>query len=242
MCPRCTSPDWCRALRCPTQCGGMLLTQPGEDAVQPGAVQAEWACTVCGPPHQFVTDDKLCKERWVEAELAHLNSMMEVRMISRLPSPEDVEQLIAKASAWLSPVHWTIVQILGVQMILCGMHAVATEKALADQGVEEGYGRCGRPGDLRFQAAWASLRAISICECIAAGCGGGVDCTVPHPIVHECASNAFFAGQQLLRIRREIPGKLALVVVKYANTMRTTFGKEYKDVGELECKMCEPIF
>ena len=57
--------------------------------------------------------------------------------------------------------------------------------------------------DARIACAAATLKATAICECLAVGCGGGLDCGVAHGALPEASNLVWSAAECLARFTRK---------------------------------------
>ena len=254
-CAHCEASDdtgeQCRQLRCPT-CSGLAryLVHPPEveepsRSVPPERTLPRWVCTVdCGPLPTATMAPGLAAEEAIADEFARLTSMLHRDCMSIKPS--SLKRLAVRAARDLAPTHRLVILIqqdLATQF--ASLAKIVTDQPFASRVL-------GDAQSLRADAALEGLRGVAICECLAHGCHGGAQCTIPHKPINECAKAAFHACQDLLamlptttrRMGRQQQGTIprsALPLVafakKYLRDFAITYGDNDTDVCELRTRL-----
>tara|TARA_B100000795_G_scaffold96498_1_gene70812 strand:- start:340 stop:1668 length:1329 start_codon:yes stop_codon:yes gene_type:complete len=216
-CTRCAGLDTSCAIFCPTKsCAGFAnpksLTQPLQ----------QWTCTVCGPLDESGLRTVKQQESSLQQELEELDKLAR---LGGAIHPNNARSIAERAAKTLSPAHRLVARAYDVVVTLCASHAAAAQRAGSRQG------NYGSQVELRMQAVEAAEKHVKVCECIAAGCHGGIICTISHPAVFECANTVFFAAQDLMQQlpRQRSSGALAFVA-RYVGHMRTMHGEADTDV------------
>jgi len=86
------------------------------------------------------------------------------------------------------------------------------------------------PPQLREMAAYAGIRAASICECLANGCMGGLGCKTQHPACPEALWIVWRAAQDLRRQGTWLPSKRVKFIEKYMDHFVCQYGQQDEDV------------
>ena len=186
-CTRCAGLDTTCAIFCPTKsCAGFAnpksLTQPLQ----------QWTCTVCGPLDESGLRTVKQQESSLQQELEELDKLAR---LGGAIHPNNARSIAERAAKTLSPAHRLVARAYDVVVTLCASHAAAAQRAGSRQG------NYGSQVELRMQAVEAAEKHVKVCECIAAGCHGGIICTISHPAVFECANTVFFAAQDFAAAR-----------------------------------------
>lgn len=218
-CTRCDGLDTTCAIRCPVKgCAGFAnpAVQQAASAKRLLANDA-WVCTVCGPLNAGVMASVLQLERSLQHELDSLEAQAEA-----VP-PNLARSIAERAAKTLSPAHRLVARSYGMVANLCASYASAAQQTGHRHGTSFS---AGSEVELRMEAVEAAEKQVKVCECIAAGCCGGIRCAVSHPAVFKCAQASFWCAQDLARVpqRQRSSGALAFVA-RYVVHMRIMFGE-----------------
>mmetsp|Transcript_44091 Transcript_44091/g.101907 ORF Transcript_44091/g.101907 Transcript_44091/m.101907 type:complete len:516 (-) Transcript_44091:84-1631(-) len=225
-CERCCAPDDCRGVRC-LSCSGLAFPPEPEGEI--------FFCVKCGPIPPKRAAELARLEVELAARLGEMQRLVEGPGGIHAVSPSSISALAREAAAKLSPVHYLVPRVFNFAADTFASHASALDnippslRARAAQAAHFGL----TADTSRVLAATMTVNAIQCIECISAGCGGGAACDVtpPHPVVHECAQRAFWAGKDLLSLRpTERDQGVARLLARYFPAMAVLYGEQDPDL------------
>jgi len=147
------------------------------------------------------------------------------------------DSLLKEARNHLAPTHYLCLRILEEKARICASHSAGMEQAIAFGMIPRHFrSPVGTVAELRAGAAVAGLKFVSRAECVAVECTGcETDCGCAHPPVYECATEMFFAYQDLKHVPKcSWPPYAKNMLTRYIPLMYTQFGAADSDVEDIE--------
>ena len=225
-CPRCSKADDCRSFQCPKGCGGLVRPMMGAERAE-GDSCCTWVCA-CGEVDPELMSSKVKMEAIFKEKLDRVELQAQTGGLESF-EPDWLEDLVLTTAKQLSAVHHLVVRVLDLSATICASQAIALQQlgALVPPA---------KPRVLRIHAAGAACRATAICECLAAGCGGGFRCGASHAPCPERFMEMFHAGQDLMTLcgARGPPPELPRSVLRYVPAMLSNFGPDDADALKLQ--------
>jgi hypothetical protein len=195
-----------------------------------------WSCTICGHLDESVVGDLKDREKKVNNMLQSMSFKCMMPGGIANVQPEYALEIASTAAKTLSSMHYLTLKCQSELARVCASHA-----HVIDQAVQLGFltpmsrTPVGSLVKVRSNAASAGLEYIRRCECIAAQCLLGKNCTVNHPAVYGCGITAFHAFQDLKNVPTKLwPARSDSLLRKYVPIGYIDFGRMDRDIQEME--------